>query len=103
MHERRRGWTERPGAAVRMIETALEYARRGWGVFPIWPIRDGRCACGTPCGRDAGKHPIGRDVPNGFRGASADTDTIARWWSTCRDASIGIPTGEVSGIWVLDI
>jgi hypothetical protein len=84
-------------------ESALSYARQGWPVFPIWPIRDGRCACGKDCGRDAGKHPIGRLAPKGFQDATTDEATITHWWTDMPDANIGIATGAVSGLVVLDV
>jgi hypothetical protein len=86
-----------------VLRAALCYARRGWRVFPIWPIRNGQCACGRPCGRDAGKHPIGGLVPHGFRDATTDETIVTQWWTTYPDANIGIATGPVSGILVLDV
>ncbi len=85
------------------VEAALAYARRGWPVFPIWPIRNRRCACGTGCGRDAGKHPIGRLAPHGVHDATTESMIITRWWADTPDANIGIATGAVSGIIVLDV
>jgi putative DNA primase/helicase len=86
-----------------LLDAALDYAARGWHVFPIWPIRNGQCACGKPCGRDAGKHPVGRLAPHGVRDATTDGDIITHWWADTPDASIGIATGAVSGIIVLDV
>jgi len=51
------------------------------------------------CGR-AGKHP---KTENGFRDATTDTDVILQWlrrWPGCNWA---VPTGEKSGVFVLDI
>jgi putative DNA primase/helicase len=84
-------------------DAALGYARRGWCVFPVWSIRNGRCACGTACGRDAGKHPIGWLVPHGVHDATTNESTIRRWWTDEPNANIGIATGAVSGIIVLDV
>jgi len=84
------------------LEHALAYARRGWRVFPIWPIRDGRCACGSACGRDAGKHPIGRLVPHGVLDATTDASCITRWWTDTPDANVGIATGAGSDLVALD-
>jgi hypothetical protein len=86
-----------------MGPAAIAYARRGWRVFPIWPIRNGRCACGSACGRDAGKHPIGRLVPHGVHDATTEEACITRWWTEVPDANIGIATGAVSGLVVLDV
>jgi hypothetical protein len=86
-----------------MGPAAIAYARRGWRVFPIWPIRNGQCACGRPCGRDAGKHPIAALAPRGVRDATTGEPMITVRWTTCPDASIGIATGAVSGLLVLDV
>jgi predicted P-loop ATPase len=82
-----------------MLDAALAYARKGWRVFPIHSIREGRCSCGKP--HDAsqnGKHPRTRQ---GFKDATADPAQIARWWSRWPDANIGIATG--SGLAVIDL
>lgn len=39
----------------------------------------------------------------GFRSASKFPRIIDRWWSDHPDAMIGIPTGEQTGVWVLDV
>src|SRR5688572_8635175 len=75
-----------------MVEHALAYAKRGWRIFPVWYMKDGRCACGKKDCRKA-KHPIGTLAPNGFKDATTDADVIRRWWSAHPDANIGIPTG----------
>jgi hypothetical protein len=85
-----------------MCDAAIGYARRGWRVFPIWPIRNGRCGCGESCGHE-GKHPVGRLVPHGVRDATTDQDIITRWWADTPDARVGVATGAVSGIIVLDV
>jgi putative DNA primase/helicase len=88
-----------------MKDCALIYTRRaGWPVVPLHPIQNGACACdrGRQC-RDAGKHPIGALVWNGVKNATTDEVTIERWFTRCPDANIGIPTGSVSGLIVLDV
>jgi hypothetical protein len=85
------------------LRAALQYAERGWPVFPLWPRYGDECACGDPDCKSAGKHPIGRLVPNGFKDATTEEATIRRWLHQYPDAGIGMPTGAVSGIDVLDI
>jgi len=66
-----------------MKQAALRYARQGIPVFP--------------CNR--AKRPI---TKNGFHNATTDVAQIEQWWSENPNASIGIPTGKTSGVWVLD-
>lgn len=68
-----------------MIETALHYAAKGWQVFPLLP-NDKRPA-----------------TENGFKAATAQREIIEGWWLRWPDANVGIVTGAVSGIVVLDI
>lgn len=51
-----------------------------------------------PC--NAEKHPI---TPRGFKDASADPDAIARMFDTASAALIGMPTGDVTGIFAVDV
>ena len=81
---------------------AVEYAQRGWLVFPLHSIKDdGVCTCGNAACTDAGKHPR---VARGLKEASRDLKKIDDWFgSSAPRSNIGIVTGEVSGITVLDI
>lgn len=81
-----------------LIDAALQYAARGWRVFPLHTTVTGACSCGRDCGRDAGKHPR---TPNGVKDATIDRATIERWWQRWPDANIGLATG--SGLVVLDL
>ena len=83
-----------------LLEAALYYAGRGWHVFPVHRADSGRCSCGRPCGKSAGKHPRTR---HGHKDASTDPRQILAWWAKWPDANIGIATGHVSGIYVLDV
>jgi hypothetical protein len=69
-----------------LLEAALYYARRGLPVFPLRP--------GT-------KEPFYGS--RGFYEAATDPVKIREWWSRTPDANIGLPTGQASGIFVLDV
>ncbi len=83
-----------------MLEIALGYAARGWLVFPIHGIKeDGQCTCGRLACPDAGKHPVTA------KGLKEGTKLSERVKELFVDPlySIGIVTGKVSGITVIDI
>ena len=85
-----------------VLEAALAYIERGWKIFPLHTIDEkGVCTCGNnPCS-DAGKHPR---VQRGVKEASSDRDQILQWFGPGSPPSnIGLATGAVSGITVLDI
>jgi putative DNA primase/helicase len=83
------------------LEAALEYARRGWHVFPVFePTADGGCSCGNYGCERQGKHPR---ISGGFKKATTDAKQIQKWWKQWPSANIGIATGMVSGFWVLDV
>jgi putative DNA primase/helicase len=83
------------------LEAAITYAQRsGWRVFPIhWPV-DGTCSCKNPDCQSPAKHPL---TPNGFKDATTNPKIISEWWTKWPSANIGIATGAVSGIVVVDI
>jgi putative DNA primase/helicase len=85
------------------LQAAVDYARMGFYVFPVNTIRADACSCGGGKGCSPGKHPIGALVPRGANDASADARKIAEWWSLVPDANIGIATGAVSQLVVLDV
>ncbi len=86
-------------AANPLLAAALAYALRGWAVFPLHSIIDGKCSCGKACGSH-GKHPR---TPNGLKDATVIEETISRWWQRWPGANIGLLTGARSGFWVLDV
>jgi hypothetical protein len=72
--------------ADRTLRAALAYAERfGFAVFPCKP---------------RGKTPL---TEHGFKDASKDPAQIRKWWGRWPDANIGIATGAISGVVVLDI
>jgi hypothetical protein len=85
-----------------ILEWALWYAAAlGWYVFPVFePISLGVCSCpkGEACER-VGKHPR---TPHGLNDATIEPSTITEWWTRWPNANIGVATGKISGIFVLD-
>ncbi len=87
------------------LSWALDYAKHGWAVLPLYSINAARthCTCGNTIESEkcsAGKHPR---TKHGFQDATTDPEEIRRWWEQWPDANIGLATGEPSGVWVLDI
>jgi putative DNA primase/helicase len=62
--------------------------------------RDGVCTCGKPDCQNPAKHPR---TQNGLNDATSDPEQIRQWWAQWPDANIGIRTGEISGLVVVDI
>lgn len=68
-----------------IAQIAATYCQRGWAVIPV---------------RAGAKMPIENDWPNKGRRTAAE---CAAAWTLYPDANVGILTGLVSGLWVLDI
>jgi hypothetical protein len=68
-----------------VVSAALDYAARGFAVFPCLPRT---------------KKP---PWTGGFYRATTNPATIRRWWLARPDYNIGIATGVASGVWVLDV
>jgi putative DNA primase/helicase len=83
--------------------TAVAYATLGWLVFPVWPVRDGRCGCGDPDCTRPGKHPHGGLAPHGLKNGTRDEATICRWFNNGNLLNLAVCTGWESGILVLDV
>lgn len=83
---------------------ALDYASRGWPVFPIYEMedRDGNWQCSCPKGAacdNPGKHPRTKE---GFLDATTNEKIIRGWWGAFPASNVAIVTGEESGLVVLD-
>ncbi len=86
-----------------LLAAALAPLKRGLAVLPLWWVEDGRCACGVATCDHPGKHPLGKLSVHGYKSASKDSKQIERWWAAFPRANVGIATGEISGVVVLDV
>jgi hypothetical protein len=68
-----------------VLDAALACAARGWAVHPI---------------RSRSKEPAS---PHGFKDATTDAAIIRAWFENSPHLNVGIATGRVSGVWVLDL
>ena len=80
-------------------DAAQSYARLGWFVLAVHSIASGRCTCGAENCSSAAKHPM---TPRGLHDATLDESAIKRLWDENPNANVGIRTGAISGLWVLD-
>lgn len=72
--------------AADLLRAALSYAQElGWAVFPLKP---------------GDKVPL---TTHGLKDATTDVEQITAWWTERPMANIGIATGEVSSIVVVDV
>lgn len=80
---------------------ALAYAASGWSVVPVHVAHEGRCSCGRADCNAPGKHPRLRWEEAQHH--PADPTQVARWWRRWPDANVGVVTGRVSALAVIDI
>ena len=73
------------GRAMSTLSDALDYAARGWHVFPLAP---------------RSKVPL--KGSSGFRDASTNPATLRRWFGQGYPYNIAIRTGLISGLLMLD-
>jgi len=85
------------------VDWAMDYAVRVWAVVPLWRSVGGRCACGQANCPSPGKHPIARLAPHGVKDATTTPAVIRAWWNKYPQANVGIATGPVSGLLVIDL
>jgi len=85
---------------MKSVDHAVQYAEKGWHVLPLHSVIEGKCTCGKVGCTSAGKHP---QTLNGLKAATVDIDTINTWFKHWPKANIGIATGAISGIGVIDI
>ena len=82
------------------LSEALACSGRGWSVIPLhFPLEAQGCSCRAPACPSVGKHPAN---PKGLLGAGRDPALLQRWFGTSC-CNLGVVTGAVSGLVVLDI
>jgi putative DNA primase/helicase len=84
-----------------LVDHALDYAARGWAVFPCDPCAG--AGCKRPLvkrDRDANGQPVPKT--GGLYKASKDAEQIRSWWTRWPDALIGVRMGSASGVWAID-
>jgi putative DNA primase/helicase len=72
-------------SAPALLRHALTLAEQGFSVFPIKPRT---------------KEPA---TTHGFKDANKDQKVIEQWWRSRPDFNIGVATGAVSNVFVIDI
>jgi hypothetical protein len=74
-----------------ILAAALRYAEQG---LPVFPCKN------EPGNPKQHKAPL---TSHGFKDAKTDANAIRRWWKRWPNALIGMPTGNVTGVAVLDL
>ena len=83
-----------------MLKAALAYAGAAVKIFSChWPI-DGECSCGEVKRESVGKNPR---TAHRLLDATGDAVRIRSYWEWYPSANMGIPTGDGSGLDVVDI
>ncbi|MEA1840702.1 bifunctional DNA primase/polymerase [Agrobacterium tumefaciens] len=83
------------------MDVALSYNDKAWAVFPCRSHSEEHVDPATGEIITLGeKAPL---TPNGFKGATLNRPLIERMWTKYPDAAVGLPTGEKTGFFALDI
>ena len=88
-------------ASTPAAEAAQRYVARGFAVVPMHLATGGRCSCMRPDCPSPGKHP--RVRWQRFERQAPAAAQVASWWRRWPDASVGVITGTVSRLLVLDV
>jgi hypothetical protein len=85
-----------------LLRAAHWYATKaGWPVLPLHYLTPAQlCSCGNHLCKSPAKHPLN---DNGLTGASKADSVLRRWWERWPEANIGVRTGAVSGLLVVDV
>jgi len=84
-----------------MLAHALSYAERGFSVVPVHSAASGKCSCGNNKCESPGKHP--RINWKNQSQVALTAEKLRQYWRAHPDSNIGIVTGHVSELVVIDI
>jgi hypothetical protein len=81
-----------------MVDAALAYGAHGFPILPLDPVSK------VPIPRrDKGKDGKPISGTGGVYKATTDEEQTRRWWRRDPNALIGMPMGERTGVWALDV
>ncbi len=84
-----------------VLDFALEYLERGFSVMPLHSIVAGQCSCKKEdCGKPGKHSPIRWKE---FQKRLPTEAEVRNWWRRWPYANVGIVTGAISGLFVLDV
>ena len=83
-----------------MLKQIFNYINLGYAVFPVYSVIGGKCSCGNLACKSVGKHS---KIGIGPTGAIKNLQVLANMYEFWSDSNIGIATGKISGIVVLDV
>lgn len=88
--------------AQERLQAALDYHALGWSVVPVHTVDDdGKCSCRRRACSSPGKHP--RGSWRSSMHTRLTEEQLREHWEQHPESNVGIVTGEISGIAVVDI
>src|SRR5262245_34755805 len=95
------------GASNNTKEFVKAYLQSGFAVLPLHTVIEKykklACSCGRADCRNIAKHPLAALAPKGLNDASRDAAVLKNWFGGFTSRNVGIATGAISGIVVIDI
>lgn len=89
------------GSAMSKVNTLLYFAQTGFPILPLHYITPrNECSCGKLNCSSAAKHPL---TKHGLKDASTNKMVITEWYNRYPLANVGILTGKISNLIVLDV